>query len=185
MTIPRCWFIAGSSRSRTPAPVKTCCVKRSCVAAYPRSSTRVATPFVIGRHVAKTVPQAARPAPEPTGIDYLAAVHATHEDDTIGTIHYRHAPPQHGVDPLLSKRSVTLGREVIAKNHRHYFGWGTVEQDCFNLTCRRIDGGRNCLSRANVSRSVRKRVLECERQPTGTNSALDRCGMERTHRNSW
>ena len=52
----------------------------------------VATPFVIGRHVAKTVPQAVRPVPEPTGIDYLGAVHAAHEDDTIGTIHYRHAP---------------------------------------------------------------------------------------------
>ena len=52
----------------------------------------VATPFVIGRHVAKAVPQAARPTPEPTGIDYLAAVQAAHEDDTIGTIHYRHAP---------------------------------------------------------------------------------------------
>ena len=52
----------------------------------------VATPFVIGRHVAKTVPQALRPTPEPTGIDYLGNVQAAHEDDTIGTIHYRHAP---------------------------------------------------------------------------------------------
>ena len=52
----------------------------------------VATPFLIGRHVAKTVPQAARPIPEPTGIDYLGNILAAHEDDTIGTIHYRHAP---------------------------------------------------------------------------------------------
>ncbi len=52
----------------------------------------VATPFKIGRHVAKAVPQATRPTPEPTGIDYLGNVQAAHEDDTIGTIHYRHAP---------------------------------------------------------------------------------------------
>ena len=49
----------------------------------------VATPFTIGRHVAKRVPQAERPAPEATGIDYLGMVQAAHEDDTIGTIHYR------------------------------------------------------------------------------------------------
>jgi putative transposase len=52
----------------------------------------IATPFKIGRHVAKTVPQAARPTPEATGIDYLGAVHAAHEQDTIGTIHYRDMP---------------------------------------------------------------------------------------------
>ncbi len=52
----------------------------------------VATPFVIGRHTAKTVPQAARPAPEATGIDYLGMVQAAHEDDTIGTIHFRDIP---------------------------------------------------------------------------------------------
>ena len=52
----------------------------------------LATPFKIGRHVAKAVPQATRPTPEPTGIDYLGNVQAAHEDDTIGTIHYRHAP---------------------------------------------------------------------------------------------
>ena len=52
----------------------------------------VATPFTIGRHVAKRVPQAERPAPEATGIDYLGMVQAAHEDDTIGTIHYRDVP---------------------------------------------------------------------------------------------
>ena len=52
----------------------------------------VATPFKIGRHVAEAVPQGARPVPEPTGIDYLGNVQAAHENDTIGTIHYRHAP---------------------------------------------------------------------------------------------
>jgi putative transposase len=52
----------------------------------------VATPFTIGRHVSKRVPQAERPAPEATGIDYLGMVQAAHEDDTIGTIHYRDVP---------------------------------------------------------------------------------------------
>ena len=52
----------------------------------------VASPFTIGRHVAKRVPQAERPAPEATGIDYLGMVQAAHEDDTIGTIHYRDVP---------------------------------------------------------------------------------------------
>jgi putative transposase len=52
----------------------------------------VATPFVIGRHTAKTVPQAARPPVEATGIDYLGLVQAAHEDDTIGTIHFRDIP---------------------------------------------------------------------------------------------
>ena len=52
----------------------------------------VATPFTIGRHVAKRVPQAQRPVAEATGIDYLGMVQAAHEDDTIGTIHYRDVP---------------------------------------------------------------------------------------------
>ena len=52
----------------------------------------VAVPFTIGRHVAKTVPQAARPVPEASGIDYLGMVQAVHEDETIGTIHYRQIP---------------------------------------------------------------------------------------------
>jgi putative transposase len=52
----------------------------------------VALPFTIGRHVAKKVPQAARPAVEATGIDYLGMVQAAHEDETIGVIHYRQVP---------------------------------------------------------------------------------------------
>ena len=40
----------------------------------------VATPFVIGRHTHRAVPQAARPDPESTGIDYLGMVAATHEE---------------------------------------------------------------------------------------------------------
>ena len=39
----------------------------------------VATPFVIGRHTHKAVPQAARPTPPPTGIDYLDLVQSGHE----------------------------------------------------------------------------------------------------------
>lgn len=56
----------------------------------------IAVPFKIGRHVAKTVPQAARPAVEATGIDYLGMVLAKHEDETIGTIHYRQVPLNDG-----------------------------------------------------------------------------------------
>jgi len=40
----------------------------------------VAIPFVIGRHTHRSVPQAARPQPEPTGIDYLGLVAAAHEE---------------------------------------------------------------------------------------------------------
>jgi putative transposase len=44
----------------------------------------VATPFVTRRHVHPAVPQAARPQPEATGIDYLGLVVAAH-DDAAGT----------------------------------------------------------------------------------------------------
>jgi putative transposase len=40
-----------------------------------------AVPFVTRRHVHRAVPQAARPAPAPTGIDYLAMVAAAHDDE--------------------------------------------------------------------------------------------------------
>lgn len=40
----------------------------------------VATPFVIGRHTHRAVPQAARRPPAPTGIDYLGLVAAAHEE---------------------------------------------------------------------------------------------------------
>ena len=39
-----------------------------------------ATPFVTRRHVHRAVPQAARPDPAPTGIDYLGLVAAAHEE---------------------------------------------------------------------------------------------------------
>jgi putative transposase len=44
----------------------------------------VATPFVTRRHVHPAVPQAARPEPDPTGIDYLGLVTAAH-DEQAGT----------------------------------------------------------------------------------------------------
>jgi putative transposase len=40
----------------------------------------VATAFVIGRHTHRAVPQAARPTPTPTGVDYLGLVAAAHEE---------------------------------------------------------------------------------------------------------
>jgi len=52
----------------------------------------IATPLLIGRHTHPAVPQAARPAPEPTGIDYLGLVQAAHEQATIGRIAYRDLP---------------------------------------------------------------------------------------------
>jgi len=52
----------------------------------------VATPLVIGHHTHPAVPQAARPQPEPTGIDYLGLVQAAHEDTTVGHIAYRDLP---------------------------------------------------------------------------------------------
>jgi putative transposase len=40
-----------------------------------------AVPFVTRRHVHRAVPQAARPAPAATGIDYLGLVAAAHDDE--------------------------------------------------------------------------------------------------------
>lgn len=47
---------------------------------YEGNPAGVATPFVIGRHTHRAVPQAARPAPTPTGVDYLGMVAAAHEE---------------------------------------------------------------------------------------------------------
>ncbi|MGH9267930.1 MAG: Mu transposase C-terminal domain-containing protein [Acidimicrobiales bacterium] len=52
----------------------------------------VATPFLIGRHTHKAVPQAARPAPPPTGVDYLGLVQTAHDAETVGTISYAQVP---------------------------------------------------------------------------------------------
>ena len=40
-----------------------------------------AVPFITRRHVHRAVPQAVRPAPDPTGIDYLGLVAAAHDDE--------------------------------------------------------------------------------------------------------
>jgi putative transposase len=40
-----------------------------------------AVPFAIGRHVHRAVPQAARPEPAPTGIDFLGLVAAAHDEE--------------------------------------------------------------------------------------------------------
>jgi putative transposase len=40
-----------------------------------------AVPFVTRRHVHRAVPQAARPEPDPTGIDYLGLIAAAHDDE--------------------------------------------------------------------------------------------------------
>jgi putative transposase len=47
---------------------------------YEGQPAGVATPFVIGRRTHRAVPQAARPEPAPTGIDYLTMVAAAHEE---------------------------------------------------------------------------------------------------------
>ena len=52
----------------------------------------VATPFVIGRHTHKAVPQAARPAPPATGVDYLGLVQSAHDAETVGAISYAQIP---------------------------------------------------------------------------------------------
>ncbi len=40
-----------------------------------------ATPFITRRHVHRAVPQATRPEPAPTGIDYLGLVAAAHDEE--------------------------------------------------------------------------------------------------------
>ena len=52
----------------------------------------IATALVIGRHTHPAVPQAARPQPQPTGIDYLGMLQAAHEHATTGHIAYRDLP---------------------------------------------------------------------------------------------
>ena len=53
-----------------------------------------AEPLIIGRHTHPRAPQAARPIPPPTGIDYLGLVQAAHDDaagDSLG-LAYRDVP---------------------------------------------------------------------------------------------
>jgi transposase InsO family protein len=52
-----------------------------------------ATPFIVGRHVHRQVPQAQPPArPGSTGVDYLGLVVAEHEHQVLGPIAYRDLP---------------------------------------------------------------------------------------------
>jgi hypothetical protein len=53
----------------------------------------VAIPFVMGRHVAKAVPQAARPEVTDTGVDYLGLVAAAHDAEVVGSISFAQIPP--------------------------------------------------------------------------------------------
>lgn len=48
---------------------------------YDNKPAGVATPFVTRRHTHRAVPQAARPVPEPSGIDFLALVQQHHEEE--------------------------------------------------------------------------------------------------------
>ena len=52
----------------------------------------VATPFVIGRHTHRRVPQAARPPAPTTGVDYLGLVAAAHDAEVAGSISFAQAP---------------------------------------------------------------------------------------------
>lgn len=47
---------------------------------YEGKAAGQAVPFVIGRHTHRAVPQAARPTPTPTGVDFLGLVAAAHEE---------------------------------------------------------------------------------------------------------
>ena len=52
-----------------------------------------ATPFILGRHVHRQVPQAQPPVPPaPTGVDYLGLVLAAHDAETLGQLSFRDLP---------------------------------------------------------------------------------------------
>lgn len=52
----------------------------------------VATPFVIGRHTHRRVPQAAPPPAPSTGVDYLGLVAAAHDAEVVGSISFADVP---------------------------------------------------------------------------------------------
>lgn len=52
----------------------------------------VATPFVIGRHTHRRVPQAARPPAPAPGVDYLGLVAAAHDAEVVGSISFAQLP---------------------------------------------------------------------------------------------
>jgi len=68
--------------------------------------------LVVGRHSHPAVPQAARPQPTPTGIDYLGLVQAAHEEQTIGHIAYRDLPlPGLDHQALAAHQPTTLDKD--------------------------------------------------------------------------
>ena len=51
------------------------------------------SPFILGRHVHRQVPQAQPPTPPaPTGVDYLGLVLAAHDAETLGQLAFRDLP---------------------------------------------------------------------------------------------
>ena len=81
-----------------------------------------AVPFVTRRHVHRAVPQAARPDPDPTGIDYLGLVAAAHDDEagTGAKIDFTQLGKLPGSDPAKRRRSGepgTVGRALRPGPH--------------------------------------------------------------------
>lgn len=61
-----------------------------------------ASPFILGRHVHRQVPQAQPPhPPAPTGVDYLGLVLAAHDAETLGQLAFRDLLVQHPDDGQL------------------------------------------------------------------------------------
>ncbi len=54
----------------------------------------LAVPLVVERHVHPKMPPPPRPAPEPTGVDYLGQVLADHEAAVTAPISFRNLVPQ-------------------------------------------------------------------------------------------
>src|SRR5437588_4243276 len=54
MIIPGCWSMAGSSRTRTPGPARTCCAGRSPAAACPRCSMLITERLFSNAWLART-----------------------------------------------------------------------------------------------------------------------------------
>ncbi len=64
----------------------------------------VATPFVIGRHAHRRVPQAPRPPAPSTGVDYLGLVAAAHDAEVVGSISFAQAAPLVDLDEHEAER---------------------------------------------------------------------------------
>ncbi len=77
---------------------------------YEGTQVGTADPFIIGRHVHPSVPQAPAPVPGPgPGIDYLSLVQATHSEDSgTGSIAYRNVDLG-GIEPPLAGQGPEAG----------------------------------------------------------------------------